>query len=241
MSEISPDVRAQIEATPLVRERPLIISDADEVLVAFMAAFERYLEDQGFYFDWSGFRLTGAVRRQSDRELLPAEEVHAALLGFYADCTEKLEPVPGAVEALAALNQRAQVVVLSNLPAEHGAARRRALAAQGMAYPLIVNEGPKGPAVRLLAGSVDAPVFFLDDSPNHLKSVADHARRCIEAMSAIEDKIGQDFYELMQDFTPTVEGVLTHDQVRAILVVVRRLKIRLEVLEAEMEKLTKKN
>lgn len=175
MSEISPGVRAQIEATPLVRERPLIISDADEVLVAFMAAFERYLEDQGYYFDWSGFRLTGAVRRQSDRELLPAEEVHAALLGFYADCTEKLEPVPGAVEALAALSRRAQVVVLSNLPAAYGAARRRALAAQGMAYPLIVNEGPKGPAVRLLAGSVDAPVFFLDDSPNHLKSVADHA------------------------------------------------------------------
>lgn len=175
MSEISPGVRAQIEATPLVRERPLIISDADEVLVAFMAAFERYLEDQGYYFDWSGFRLTGAVRRQSDRELLPAEEVHAALLGFYDECTEKLEPVPGAVEALDALSRRAQVVVLSNLPAAYGAARRRALAAQGMAYPLIVNEGPKGPAVRLLARSVDAPVFFLDDSPNHLKSVADHA------------------------------------------------------------------
>ncbi len=175
MTELSPDVRAQIEATPLVRVRPLIISDVDEVLVAFMVAFERYLEDQGFYFDWSGFRLTGAVRRQSDRELLPAEEVHAALLGFYADCTEKLEPVPGAVEALDALSRRAQVVVLSNLPAAHGAARRRALAAQGMAYPLIVNAGPKGPAVRLLAESVDAPVFFLDDSPNHLKSVADHA------------------------------------------------------------------
>ena len=175
MSEISPDVRAQIEATPLVRERPLIISDADEVLVAFMAAFETYLEDQGYYFDWSGFRLTGAVRRQSDRELLPAEEVHAALLGFYDERTEKLEPVPGAVEALDSLSRRAQVVVLSNLPAAYGAARRRALAAQGMAYPLIVNEGPKGPAVRLLAGSVDAPVFFLDDSPNHLKSVADHA------------------------------------------------------------------
>ena len=55
-------------------------------------------------------------------------------------------------------------------------------------------------------------------------------------MERIEEFISQDFYELMQDFTPTVEGVLTHDQVRAILVIVRRLKTRLEVLDAEMEK-----
>ena len=54
-------------------------------------------------------------------------------------------------------------------------------------------------------------------------------------MSTIETKIAQDFCELMQDFTPTVEGVLTHDQVRAILSTVRRLKTRLEVLDAEME------
>lgn len=54
-------------------------------------------------------------------------------------------------------------------------------------------------------------------------------------MSTIEDKIGQDFYELMRDFTFAVEGVLTHDQVRAILVSVRRLKTRLEVLDAKLE------
>ncbi len=54
-------------------------------------------------------------------------------------------------------------------------------------------------------------------------------------MSTIQDKIAQDFYELMQDFTPTVEGVLTHDQIRAILSTVRRLKTRLEVLDAQLE------
>ncbi len=54
-------------------------------------------------------------------------------------------------------------------------------------------------------------------------------------MSTISDKIADDFYELLQISTPAVEGVLTHSQIRAILTLVRRLKTRLEVLDAEME------
>ena len=44
-----------------------------------------------------------------------------------------------------------------------------------MAYPLIANSGPKGPAVSALAARAGAPVFFIDDGPNHHRSVARHA------------------------------------------------------------------
>ena len=54
-------------------------------------------------------------------------------------------------------------------------------------------------------------------------------------MDSIQDKLAQDFYSLAYDYPSTATGVLTHDEVRAILSIVRRLKTRLEVLDAEME------
>ena len=42
-----------------------------------------------------------------------------------------------------------------------------------MDYPVIANKGLKGGAVRHLAQRVSGPVFFLDDIPHNIKSVAD--------------------------------------------------------------------
>ena len=44
-----------------------------------------------------------------------------------------------------------------------------------MNYPLVANRGDKGPAVHELTKGMSAPVFFLDDSPNNIKSVAENA------------------------------------------------------------------
>ncbi len=67
------DVATQLDDLHLVADRPLIISDADEVLVQFAAGLEFYLQGQGLYFDISSFAITGNVRRQSDssRRLTP--------------------------------------------------------------------------------------------------------------------------------------------------------------------------
>lgn len=49
-----------------------------------------------------------------------------------------------------------------------------------MAYPVVANQGGKGPTVRHLAGGVRAPVVFIDDMPQHHASVAvaaGHVRR----------------------------------------------------------------
>lgn len=55
-------------------------------------------------------------------------------------------------------------------------------------------------------------------------------------MSSIQQKIYRDI-ETLQQLAPEqlFNGGLTHDQVRAILITVRRLKTRLEVLDAKME------
>ncbi|HEX9646610.1 MAG TPA: hypothetical protein VGB88_03875 [Alphaproteobacteria bacterium] len=168
---------ARIAALDLAPDRPLIVSDADEVLFVFMAAFEGFLDRRGHYFDWMSFALDGNVRSRADDTALPRAAVAGLLDAFFEHHTASLEPVPGAAAALAGLSARAQILVLSNIPAAQAPIRRAALSRHGMDYPLIANTGPKGPVVEALAEAVAAPVFFLDDGPRHHASVARHAPR----------------------------------------------------------------
>jgi hypothetical protein len=176
MSEIHPDVAPQLAELSLDRDRPLLISDADEVLFDFMAAFVGYVEEQGHYYDWKSFALTGNIRRPSDHTALSPPEVRTLINTFFAERTETIPPVQGAAAALAALaRDGVQVLVLSNLPLAQRADRARALARHGMDYPIVANAGLKGPTVRALAMSVQAPTAFVDDIGHHHESVAEHA------------------------------------------------------------------
>ena len=63
---MTPHTLAQLEALTIVPGRPLLVSDADEVLFRFVDTFAEHLEGIGYRFDWSSFRLAGNVRRISD-------------------------------------------------------------------------------------------------------------------------------------------------------------------------------
>ncbi len=54
-------------------------------------------------------------------------------------------------------------------------------------------------------------------------------------MDSITTKIRDDILDLRSRINPDFEGDLTHKIVRGMLVIVRRIKTRLEVLDAEME------
>lgn len=168
-------VGEQLERLALKRDRPLIVTDADEVLFAFMSSFERYLNRHDLIFDWSSFALTGNVRRRVDNQPIEAADVRAHLMQFFALHTEELEPVDGAPQALARLGARAQIVVLSNVPLDQREARVRALRAHGMDYPLIANKGLKGGSVARMAEQIAAPVVFIDDIPHNHTSVREAA------------------------------------------------------------------
>jgi len=165
-------VAAQLAALDLEPGRPLVIADADEVLFYFMRGLEGFLGGRGLYFDWRSYALYGNVRRHDDDSPVAAEDLHPLLQAFFAEATETLAPVDGAAAVLADLSERAQIVVLSNLPLPARAARERALAQHGMAYPLVANSGPKGPAVASLLQRVAAPAVFIDDIPHNHASVA---------------------------------------------------------------------
>jgi len=175
LKELDPFVERQILDIDIDDSRPLIITDADEVLFQFMAGLEDFINERGLMFDWSSFALTGNIRDAKSGEALEPADVKDFLAGFFAERTTDLAPVDGAADALKRLSTRAQIIVLSNVPEAAIADRITCLALHEMPYPLIANIGPKGPAVRALLASRDRPAVFIDDIPHNHKSVADHS------------------------------------------------------------------
>ena len=94
----------------------MIVTDADEVLFVFMADFERHLDDHGHYYDWSSYALFGNIRRRGDNGVANDDATIDLLDSFFDARTESMDAVPGASESLAALNRRAQIVVLRQPP-----------------------------------------------------------------------------------------------------------------------------
>lgn len=152
-------------------ERPLIICDADEVLLQFMGGLERFLNRRGLTISLDSYALTGNIRREGIA--LEQPEVSGLLKEFYAADGLDLDPAPGASEVLDRLSRAATIVVLSNVSPEAAIGRAANLARHGMAYPVISNSGAKGAAVKRLAEAAAAPVFFLDDIGWHLETVAE--------------------------------------------------------------------
>lgn len=155
--------------------RPLVICDVDEVVVHFTRDFESYLEQRGLWLDTSSFALNGNIRGLDGGLSIPAAEVQSLIERFFAERTLHLEPIDGAVDALLRLAEAADVVMLTNLPHAAAEDRRSNLQRHGLSFPVVTNSGPKGPAVKALAGLAQGPTVFIDDSPGFLASAREHA------------------------------------------------------------------
>jgi hypothetical protein len=152
--------------------RPLLVVDADEVILRFVDGFDRFLNSGGLYLDLTSYRLHGNVKRRDDGKPVLDVEVTALLDEFRREL-DSLELVEGAAEALAALKPRLDIVVLTNISPAQAAARQRNLAAHGLDLPLVANSGLKGPAIKALTAHAGRPCFFVDDIPQNLASAAE--------------------------------------------------------------------
>ncbi|MEZ5841162.1 MAG: hypothetical protein R3D02_12315 [Hyphomicrobiales bacterium] len=169
---IAPHTAGQIAELRLAG-RPLVVCDVDEVVMSFIGPFETFLIDSGYRLVARSYGLTGNIERLDDGTAIRQAEVGRLLDTFFARETGRQRPVEGAIEALAALDAVADIVFLTNLPAAYRDERAAALARHGVPYPVVANDGPKGPAVTRLAAGAARPVFFLDDSPSNIISVRD--------------------------------------------------------------------
>lgn len=168
-------VAEQIAQVPVTEGRPLLLVDADEVLLEFVKGLERHLEDEGYRLDLVTFSLFGNIKHADTGHAASREEVGGLLKSLFAEKMHTLTPVPGAAEALAALAEDAQVIVLTNTPGPQRDARAGVLASHGMPYPVVANEGLKGAAAKMLMQRAAAPMLFMDDIPHNIDSVLEHA------------------------------------------------------------------
>jgi len=157
---------------PLDAEKPLLIVDADEVILRFADGFDRFLAERELFLDLTTYRLHGNVKRKDDGSRILDVECTALLDEFRADL-DWLDAVEDAVDVLHGLAPQMNIVVLSNVSETQAPARLRNFEKLGLPFPLISNSGPKGPFVAALAARVKGPTFFIDDIPMHHASVAE--------------------------------------------------------------------
>lgn len=159
--------------------RPLIVSDIDDVVLEFINPFKAFLGSCGHVLLPRSFRLTGNIITHADEQPVAEPEVKILLDAFYGSQDRWQTPAARAVETLAALSEEADIVFLTAMPPQHATVRRALLDRLGLPYPLLASEEPKGPIVQKLHGGRTVPLVFIDDMLRNLRSVKDHAPSCL--------------------------------------------------------------
>ena len=168
----TPTVRApDLSALGVDPTRPLLIVDVDEVLGLFMEGFGRFVESRELEFRVDRFALFQNIYRPGEDQHVDLAEGKKLFDDFFRYGCVDMEPAPGGAAALRSLSRRADVVILTNAPAQGRLGRARWLGRHGLDYPLILNSGPKGPLTAALASQTQGPAVFIDDLIHNLDSV----------------------------------------------------------------------
>jgi hypothetical protein len=157
--------------------RPLLITDCDEVLLNMVVPFGQWLDEtHDIHFDLDSGEFVDALRRKASGEIVPGEDIWGLLRGFFHTEMHRQPPITGAVEAVNALRDHADVVVLTNLMDDMRDMRADQLRAVGIDVPVYTNQGGKGEALaRIIAEYQPSVAVFVDDLAHQIISVAKDA------------------------------------------------------------------
>lgn len=175
MADPSPTVAPTLDSLGLSTARPLVLVDVDEVLGLFMQGFGDFLTGRGLEMRIDRFALFQNIYRPGAAEHLDVAEGKKLFDIFFAGHCHEIEPAPGAIAALNRLAHSAEILILSNAPADAERLRTQWLHKHGMPHPLILNSGPKGPIALALVSQTPQRTAFVDDLIPNLDSVADHS------------------------------------------------------------------
>ena len=111
--------------------RPLVITDCDEVLMHMVVPFAEWVDaEHGVIFRIEDASFANALKRKECGTPLEAAEVWPLLDGFFTTEMTRQYPIPGALASLAEIANHADIVVLTNVGPEHQQARIEQLALQ---------------------------------------------------------------------------------------------------------------
>jgi len=157
--------------------RPILITDCDEVLLHMVAHFQDWLgeeHDIDFAFETGDF--AEALTYRHNGETVAHDRVWPLLTDFFRGEMHRQTLTPGALEALGRIGEVADIVILTNLGDEAHSWRVDQLAAHGIAHEVVCNQGGKGVPARAIIERHNATAsVFVDDLPVHHASVAKHS------------------------------------------------------------------
>jgi hypothetical protein len=156
--------------------RPLLISDCDEVILHFIPHFAEWIgETTDMRFALDAPRFSEALKMK-DGTPMDTDQVWGLLDLFFEAEMHRQNVVPGAVEALRSIGERAEIVILTNIGDRFQAGRVAQLEAFDIRHRVLCNQGGKGLPVKELIDEMRPPVaLFVDDLPLHHESVLKHA------------------------------------------------------------------
>jgi FMN phosphatase YigB (HAD superfamily) len=157
--------------------RPLLVTDCDEVLLHMVRHFSEWLDQEHqVLFRPDDGDMAGALKFKDSGERVPSERVWELLWGFFATEMHRQTIVPGAIEALGTIGETADIVILTNLGEEAREGRIEQLARFGIAHEVVCNRGGKGEPLKAIVERHGASrSVFVDDLAVHHASVAKHS------------------------------------------------------------------
>lgn len=172
--DLGSETGRQIAALDLQPDKPLLVFDADEVLLHFALPFSQWLNQRDWHLHLHHYSLLHAIK-SADGAVADASQTRALIEGFINMQTRHQPATAGAAACLAHFALQAQILVLTNVPQHRRLERVQNLVGHAMPYRVIANQGAKGPALAELSRRVAARIGFVDDNPDQITSALDHA------------------------------------------------------------------
>jgi hypothetical protein len=156
--------------------QPLLVTDCDEVLLHMIGHFAEWVDEaHDLTFDLSAPGFRNALLSK-DGTPLPADDVWPLLDQFFDTEMHRQNLVPGAAEALKAIGEAADIVILTNIGDQYEAGRIEQLERFDIRHRVLCNRGGKGrPVLELIEEMKPPATVFVDDLAVHHESVAKHA------------------------------------------------------------------
>ena len=175
--------------------RPLLISDCDEVLLHMVSHFSDWIaEAHDLDLPLTEDRFDFTVRDRKSGEPVAQDRIWPLLDSFFDTEMHRQNIVPGAAEALAEVAKHADIVILTNLGDEYRANRVEQLEAFDIRHEVLCNRGGKGQPVREVIDRMRPSVaVFVDDLANHHESVASHAPEVWRLHMIAEPRLARHF------------------------------------------------